>query len=233
MSLLLNLRSAPSGALFVGENDGDTVIWDAAARKWKVGPGGGGGAVDSVFGRTGVVVAETGDYDSDQLDNVSGVSGSSVSDALDSLGADIGALDSDQVGNASNVTGTSVSDALDALLTALGVAGLKRGPDLANVDSTISLTQGSLFVLPANTNNASRTYTLDRNGLPGSTPGNGSMIYVLVMDTTAFTKLFVNGGTGGGTMLTIAAGAAAGLYAFGDDGTNWYWPPCQVLVQAI
>jgi hypothetical protein len=82
---LLTLRSAPSGPLFEGVNDGDTLLWDAAHRKWTVGPGGGGGAVDSVFGRTGNVLAETGDYDSDQITNVSSVAGASVTDALDTL----------------------------------------------------------------------------------------------------------------------------------------------------
>jgi hypothetical protein len=87
MSAFLQLRSAPSGTPFVGESEGDTVLWDATLRLWKVGPGGGGGAVDSVFGRTGVVAAASGDYDSDQIDNVSGVAGASVSDALDTLAA--------------------------------------------------------------------------------------------------------------------------------------------------
>jgi len=37
---------------------------------WKVASGGGGGAVDSVFGRTGAVVATEGDYDLDELGDV-------------------------------------------------------------------------------------------------------------------------------------------------------------------
>lgn len=47
--------------------------------------GGGGGAVTSVFGRVGVVVAATNDYNSDQVANNSSVAGASVSDALDNL----------------------------------------------------------------------------------------------------------------------------------------------------
>lgn len=133
MSVMLQLRSAPSGAPFKGENQDDTVLWDVAAQAWYVGPGGGGGAVDSVFGRTGVVVAATGDYDSDQVDNISSVPGASVSDALEYLLANAGAVDSvfgrtgavvaatgdydsDQVDNVSNVPGASVSDASEALI---------------------------------------------------------------------------------------------------------------------
>lgn len=52
----------------------------------------GGGAVSSVFGRAGAVVAVAGDYDSDEVANASGVAGAFVSDALDALDADIGAV---------------------------------------------------------------------------------------------------------------------------------------------
>lgn len=46
-----------------------------------------GGDVTSVFGRIGVVVAEPGDYDSDQIDNLSAVAGATVTAALDALAA--------------------------------------------------------------------------------------------------------------------------------------------------
>jgi hypothetical protein len=48
---------------------------------------GGGGAVASVFGRTGAVVAAAGDYAASEVDNDSGVSGATVKDALDALAA--------------------------------------------------------------------------------------------------------------------------------------------------
>lgn len=75
-----------------------------------------------------------GDYDSDAIDNASGVAGASVSDALEALDAAIpsvpvssvhsrtgavvanaGDYDSDQVTNASSVAGSNVSAALDQL----------------------------------------------------------------------------------------------------------------------
>lgn len=40
MTQFLQLRSGPSGAPFVGENDLDTLLWDAARKAWYVGPGG-------------------------------------------------------------------------------------------------------------------------------------------------------------------------------------------------
>lgn len=83
------LKSAESGLLLEAPVDGYTLIWEAATSLWKFGPGGGGGAVTSVFGRTGAVIANTNDYDSDQIANHSGVTGSSVTAALNTLSAAI------------------------------------------------------------------------------------------------------------------------------------------------
>lgn len=47
-----------------------------------------GGAVESVFGRDGVVVAAASDYDASQIDNDSAVSGTYVKDALNTLNTD-------------------------------------------------------------------------------------------------------------------------------------------------
>jgi hypothetical protein len=133
----LQLRSGNSGPPFVGVNQNDSVLWDTTERAWYVGPGGGAGNVSSVFGRIGAVVAATGDYDGDQVDNVSTVPGASLSDALDYLLSNAGAVasvfgrtgvvvatagdyDSDQVDNVSTVAGASVSDALETLAAATG-----------------------------------------------------------------------------------------------------------------
>lgn len=52
---------------------------------WQKTQGAGGGAVDSVFGRTGVVVAVDGDYSADQVTNTSAVPGATVADALNNV----------------------------------------------------------------------------------------------------------------------------------------------------
>ncbi len=70
----------------------------------------GGGAVESVFGRDGEVVAEFGDYDTDQLDNNSSIPGSSTSAALDTLSSSSSRI------NQSIVPGANVTQALDYLL---------------------------------------------------------------------------------------------------------------------
>lgn len=74
---------ADQSGLEVWALDTDTqYTWTGSA--WDAG-GGGGGGVDSVFGRTGVVVAATNDYTSGQIMNTSGVAGASVGLALDTL----------------------------------------------------------------------------------------------------------------------------------------------------
>lgn len=174
MTAFLQLRSANSGAPFVGTNQNDTVLWDATERAWYVGAGGGGGAVSSVFGRVGAVVAATGDYDGDQVDNVSTVPGASLSDALDYLLANAGAVasvfgrvgvvvaatgdyDSDQVDNVSGVSGSSVSDALDAL-----------DADIAALITGVSSVFGRVGAVAAATNDYTSTQVQNVSGVAGT-----------------------------------------------------------------
>jgi hypothetical protein len=98
----------------------------------------GGTYVPSVFGRTGAVVAASGDYTSAQITNTSSVSGSTVTGALNSLlgmagvtsvftrtGAVVavaGDYNSTHITNSSTVTGSTVTAALNTLKAASGVA---------------------------------------------------------------------------------------------------------------
>lgn len=135
----------------------------------------GGGDVDSVFGRTGVVVANDNDYNSDQIENVSTVTGASVTDALEWLAANAGAVDSvfGRTGaviatlgdytavlitnNGTNVPGSTVQAALD---------NLKSG--VANDVNTVSGTSYSFILTDAGkyvrfTNGAPVPVTVPRN----------------------------------------------------------------------
>lgn len=69
-----------------------------------------GGNVDSVFGRTGDVVAEAGDYEDNQITNTSSVAGAFVDDAIDQLNL----------------------DKADKSITLTAGAGLTGGGDLSN-----------------------------------------------------------------------------------------------------
>lgn len=95
----------------------------------------GGGAVTSVFGRIGAVVAALGDYAASLVNNDSSVAGTTVKDALNTLkaasgvssvfsrtGAVVAALNdyaASLINNDSSVTGATVKDALNTLLAAI------------------------------------------------------------------------------------------------------------------
>lgn len=132
------IRQSPSGEELQGENDGDTLIWNAALSVWEAGPGG-GGAVDSVFGRSGDVVAQAGDYSSDQVTNGSEWDGSNVTEALNEVQSRFTNLTSTQIANASGVAGPSVSDALDTLNVEIaavaGTIGALTSDDIANAST--------------------------------------------------------------------------------------------------
>ncbi len=92
-----DLRVSNDGIVVSG-NNGDSISFDTSIQKWKtvaVSPGG----VTSFNGRTGAVLPLTGDYDSDQIDNLSGVAGASVSDALDTLASTGGFQTPNSIGN--------------------------------------------------------------------------------------------------------------------------------------
>lgn len=95
--------------------------------------GGGGGAVSSVFGRIGAVIAAAHDYKASQIDNDSSVSGTEVSDALNTLSAAIGTL----VTGVSSVfgrTGTVTAQTGDYTAAQVGAiaTGATAGGDLAS-----------------------------------------------------------------------------------------------------
>lgn len=139
--LPFNLRVPPSGPNVLDLSGRDlnlahnvlTVTADGSSVYFAP-PGGGGGAVDSVFGRVGVVVAQSGDYDASEVANDSSVAGASVKDALNTLLASGGSVasvfgrsgvvvavsgdyDASEVNNDSAVTGASVAAALNTLNT--------------------------------------------------------------------------------------------------------------------
>jgi hypothetical protein len=70
----VNALNAPTGG---STYPGGTTEFLRADGTWDVPPGGGSGSVNSVFGRTGIVVAQTGDYTSTQVGALAEPSGGS------------------------------------------------------------------------------------------------------------------------------------------------------------
>jgi hypothetical protein len=94
----VELTAAVTKFNFVGAG---ITVTEPVANEVQVAVAPGAAPVDSVHGRTGVVVSASGDYGSDQVDNDSTVSGGtgSVSTALEQLASDITAKTVDVVSN--------------------------------------------------------------------------------------------------------------------------------------
>ena len=128
----IKLFEGTSGRLLVPADPSDPNLvlkWDPTTETWIPGTGGGGGAVDSVFGRTGIVVAEPGDYTDAEVDNTSSVGGSTVRAALNTLLATITAL----VTGVSSVFGRAgavVAAANDYTLAQINAAAINNGSTL-------------------------------------------------------------------------------------------------------
>lgn len=113
------INTSPSGLTIEGENEGDTLLWKADRRVWEAGPGGGGGGnVDSVFGRDGAVVAESGDYGSTQITNDSEAERweecANLTEVLDLLAL---SLTTTGIVNLTIIPGATLTAALDAFFS--------------------------------------------------------------------------------------------------------------------
>jgi hypothetical protein len=160
-----------------------------------------GGAVSSVFGRQGAVVAVAGDYDTDQVENVSTVPGATASEALNSL------LTTDGIQNVSSVSGATVTDALNTLLAS-------AGGGTGSFSETF--TGGTAATVNASSTNANI--------------GNAAWNYITAGTATGNSCVFIPGETGAVGIRRItsptAAAALANLYlgsttAAPFDASNW------------
>lgn len=92
--------------------------------------------VDSVFGRTGAVLATAGDYDTDEVDNVSTVTGNSLTEALDELFQQIGNLGSDNIDNDSaTVPGLTVTAGMDAMYAQIVANVIQIATNVTNISN--------------------------------------------------------------------------------------------------
>lgn len=109
---------------------------------------------------------------------------------------------------------------------AFGQPAAAIGAALGDANSNIDFTLSKRVVLPSVPNTASRTYTI----LSAANSAQGAAAFfplyvgarreVTINDVAAFTKLFVNGGAGAGTLATIVA-SKTGKVEVEWDGTNW------------
>ena len=173
-----------------------------------------GGAVTTVFGRTGNVASAVGDYVASQVNNDSIVAGATVKDALESLLAAIpaaapvasvhgriGAVVSvagdyvaSEVTNDSGVAGAFVKNALDSL-------------DSLKVPTGRVLTAGNGL---AGGGDLSANRTFDVVALDGSITASPGGIQVGVISDTQ------HGSRGGGSLHSVATPVSSGFMSFSD-----------------
>lgn len=185
------------------------------------------GGVTSVFGRAGPdVVAADNDYDSDQIENISSVTGASLTDALEALEAAIAAVvvpvqsvfgrggdvlatlgdyTSSLVSNVSAVAGATVSAALDVLASAISsLSTTVTGLGASKADNATTFTAGAGLGGGGDLS-ANRNFDV----LPhadGSIAVGPDSVGVGVLATDA-----QHGARGGGTQHAAATGTAAGF----------------------
>src|SRR5690606_14968570 len=193
------------------------------------------GSVGSVFGRTGIVTAQPGDYDSDEITNVSAISGATVSDALETLNSLIvggGGGGGTVLGPGSTTDNAIVRwDGTDGYTIQNSVVTISNSGDLAGLNTAV-------FGAEGDAGNSGTSITIDFSTL-------GQKVKVTLTDNTTFSftfpgvgnyilKLFQDG-TGGRTVTMPSSSRAAGgtlglagaansvtVWAIYYDGTNSY-----------
>lgn len=165
--------------------------------------------VDSVFGRTGTVVATAGDYSADEVTNTSGVTGAFVDDALNTL-------DSGKADLAGQLGGTAASPDVRGIRETSGPTLLTFG---AIADSEYLVRSGSTIV--------------------GGTPSGGGGPTVLTGDTSASPATVnlpaVSGLSTGDRRIVLDIGQNAGTNAVtinpsGSDTINGVNDPIYLVV---
>jgi len=221
---------APAAALNV-EDEGSPVVNTPHTAMNFIGGGvtatdGGGGTVnvtiapgaapiDTVFSRTGTVVALAGDYDASQVDNDSGVSGAFVDDALNTLETAIDSVSSEAALNTSH----RVSDGsghTDVATNSAHVADVTTNPhatDLGNIGS------GTLAELNTAVTDATLIDTGDSRLSDDRDPTAHNQAYTTIDNVP--TDTFLGRDTAGtGTAEALSVTDAAGLLDHADLGTG-------------
>jgi len=117
--------------------------WQIIQSGFQVGAGG-AGAVASVFGRTGAVVAVSGDYDCADITNSSGVPGADVCDALDTLNANKGIVGIQTFTSGGTYTPTAGTSNIKVICTGAG-AGVTGAGGTSSFGAFCSATGGKNF----------------------------------------------------------------------------------------
>lgn len=170
------------------------------------------GAVDSVFGRTGAVVAILNDYTSSLVNNTSIVAGATVSNALNTL--------SGQVTGFVNISGTPVNNQFAVWINATDIKGIPEmtfdGTDFIIGDSngilTIRGSTGFSEIFSSNrfdfeTNEGIRLNTIGKSSATNFVPSSVGITTLTAPTLSGTIPLTVNGAAAGADgAITVSVG---------------------------
>jgi len=165
----------------------------------------GAAPIDTVFGRTGTVVALASDYDASLVDNDSGVTGAYVSDALNTLDTDIGTVTTAAALNTTH-RGSDGSDHSDVVANTTH-AGLTTNPHATDIGN---LGSGTLAELNTAVTDATLIDTTDSRLSDSRTPTAHNQAYTTIDNVP--TDTFLGRDTAGtGTTEAMTPAIAAGV----------------------
>ncbi|RME12163.1 MAG: hypothetical protein D6816_01230 [Bacteroidetes bacterium] len=108
------IQNPVEGLMVYNLDNKSLEVFDGVSNAWgSAGGGGGAGAVASVFGRTGAVVAANGDYNASQITNTpsGNLTSTTVQAALDELQTDIDNIPDEVISNAGPLSGPAPAGA--------------------------------------------------------------------------------------------------------------------------
>jgi hypothetical protein len=219
--------------------NGQTLVWNASGSLWAPGSSSGGGSVTSVFGRTGAVVAQSGDYAFGQIGGTVGSGQAPLSGDLagSTVGATVTGIQNRPVATTPPVNGQTliwnsasniwapgtVSGGSGGVASVFGRTGTvtAQSGDYSFGQISGSVSSGQL---PAAGGDVSGTLTaatvtgIQSRAVANTAPANGQAL-VWSSSGNAWTPGTVSGG--GGAVLSVfgrtgAITAASGDYSFGQ-----------------
>ena len=204
------LGAADAGKTWFNSTTGKLMYWDGSAAQ-EVGAGGGGGAVSSVFGRTGTVVAASGDYTATLVTSsaTGDVAATTVQAAIAELAAEKLALSGGAMTGALDMGANKVTSS----------ATPTTANDLTNknyVDSAISTSGGSFVAKGGDT--MSGALAMGANKITGLGDPTANQ--------DAATKNYVDGRLLGNSLAAPAGGEVGQSIRWNAGGTAWeYYTP--------
>jgi hypothetical protein len=200
----------------VAPTGGQALVWNATSSQWEPGTvsGGGGGAVDSVNGQTGVVVLDTDDIaegttnlyytDTRARGAITGGTGVNVTTGVVSIGQDVATTANTSFNSLTTNKSLSVGENPDANGDIIGIiAGGNNIPIIAEFSNFDNAPRNSFVSI--------KEYGQNRNNGTSTTGGRPGLVFQSSRGT-------------GAAPTAVGANDVIGAVQFsGYDGTNWQY----------